>query len=336
MVLLMKTANEILGAQKCGDIFSCGDEQSVIQEYRQMAKEYHPDVCTLQNAHEIVSKLNTLYETALELIKRGTWEISNFLGVKDTTGRKYSTRYLKACPFELGTMYIADLSITYLIERAHVNFFSNAIEQIKAIRYASSDMENEISRYMPHIRYAFETSDGRYCLILQKTPDVFSLADVLSFYNGVVPDRHAAWIISRLCNLCCFFDYLGIAHNGLTLENCFISPQYHTVLLLGGWWYAKPQGERLLGMPRLVYDVMPIKAKSDKTSFIGTDLEASRAIGRKLLGGKDAPQAVLEFLNSGSSSKATSDFSRWNKTLNTAYGKRQFVEMNISKLDIYK
>lgn len=331
----MKTANEILGAQKCGDIFSRGDEQSVIQEYRQMAKEYHPDVCPLTNAHEIVSKLNALYESALMLIKCGEWEVSNFFEIKDMTGRRYSTKYLKAYPFELGTAYIADLSITYLFERTHSNFFNSALEQIKAIHYANSDMEKEMSRYMPHIRYAFETSDGRYCLILQKTADVFSLSDILSFYSGTVPDRHAAWIISRLCNLCCFFDYMGIAHNGLTLENCFISPQYHTLLPLGGWWYAKPQGERLLGIPRSIYDIMPIKAKSDKISSISTDLEASRAIGRKLVNSVNAPQAMLEFLNSGSS-KAAADFSRWNKTLDTAYGKRQFVEMNIGKLDIYK
>ena len=332
----MKTADEILKAEKCGDIFSRSDKDTVILEYRQLAKAFHPDICGLPNANKITAKLNQLYKAALTLIERGEWEISNYLELKDVAGRRYSTKYLKSFPFELGSCYISDLSVTYILDNKHKKFFDNALSQIKKIHYANSDMEKEMSRYMPKIKFAFEIRGGGYCLIISKTPDTFLLSDVLNFYSGTIPDRHVAWIVSRLCNLCCFFDYMGIAHNGLTLENCFISPQYHTLLPIGGWWYARKQTDSLIGIPRILYDVMPVKAKSDKVSSIGTDLEASKLIGRKLLGASSAPQPMTDFLNAGSLSRAKDEFSRWNKTLDTAYGKRQFVEMKISRLDIYK
>ena len=332
----MKTADEILKANKCGDIFSRADKKIVISEYRQLAKIFHPDHCSLPNANSITSKLNALYEKALEMIERGEWEISNVIELHDTTGKKYIGRYLKAYPFELGMSYVSDSSVTYVFEKQHEKFFANALSQIKSLRYANPEMEKEISRYMPNIRYSFKMPDGRCCLIVSKTPDVFLLADILEFYGGTIPDRHAAWIMSRLCNLCCYFEYLGIAHNGLTLQTCFISPQYHTILPLGGWWYARNAGDSLIGVSRSVYDVMSVKAKSDKVSSIRTDLEAAKLIGRQIIDQKCAPQPILEFLNAGSSSKATEEFGKWSKTLDAAYGKRQFVEMKISKLDIYK
>lgn len=332
----MKTADEILNANKCGDIFSRGDADSIKSEYRQMARAYHPDICTLPNAGEVFSKLHKLYDTALALLEKGEWEVSNLFEVRDTTGRRYSTKYLKSFDFELGTAYIADLSLTYLFNQEHTVFFENAITQIKELRYANANMEKEFSRLMPKIKYSFKTNDGRYCLILDKTPDVFLLTDVLDYYGGHIPDRHAAWIISRLCNLCCFFDYLGITHNGLVIQNCLISPQYHSLLPLGGWWYAMPQGKRLLGVPKAVYDVMPVKAKSDKISAIGTDLEAAKQIGRQISDMGATPTAIKQFLEAGASSKAKDDFSKWNAALDKAYGERKFIEMRVSKSDIYR
>lgn len=331
----MTTAEKILSAKKCGDLFSKADKDTVVFEYRKLAKEFHPDICSLQNAEEIFKRLSTLYEEALELLSKGQWQVSNMVSIRDVNGKTYRGRYLKSFGFELGTAYVADFSVTYILGGKNKRFFENAIEQISALRYANSDMEKEFSRYMPKIKHQFETRDGKYCLILDKTPDVFFLSDILEYYGGSIPDRHAAWIISRLCNLCCYFDYLGIAHNGLKLQNCFISPEFHTVLPLGGWWYAKQDGDKMIGVPKAIYDIMPVKAKSEKTSSKRTDLEAAKLIGRQIIDKSSAPKPMLDFLFSGTST-AIGEFEKWNKALDTSYCKRQFVEMKIGKLDIYK
>lgn len=329
------TAEQILAAKKCGDLFSKADKDTVVTEYRRLAKEFHPDVCSLPNAEEIFKWLNKLYEDALRLLSLGQWEISNVVTLHDNRGKTYQGKYLKSFQFELGTVYIADLSVTYLLDSQNKQFFDNAVYRINGLKYANASMEREISRYMPKVKYQFQTADGRYCLILDKSPDVFLLSDILDYYGGAIPDRHAAWIISRLCNICCYFGYLGIAHNGLTLQNCFISPAFHTLLPLGGWWYARKEGEKMIGVPRVIYDVMPLKAKGEKISSWRTDLEAAKLIGRQITDKSTAPKQMLDFLSSGTSN-AIEEFGKWNKALDASYGKRQFVEMKIGKMDIYK
>lgn len=331
----MKTAEEIISAKSCGDLFSKNDKQTVVAEYRELAKAFHPDVCSLPNATDIFAKVNDLYNTALQLIADGKWETSNSIQLQDVSGKKYLVRFLKTAPFELGTMYISDNALVYVFDAHHSKYYENAVSQIQTLHYADGAMEAEMSRFLPSIRANFETTDGNRALILRKTPDAFLLSDVQRYFGGKIPDRHTAWIISRLCNLCCYFEFSGIAHNGLTVENCLISPEFHTVLPLGGWWYAQKQGQPLIGVPRSIYDIMPIKAKSDKISSCQTDLEAVKQIGRQLIDKDTAPKPILDFLNAGSSANPRDEFSKWDKALTAAYGKRQFVEMQVNKSNIY-
>lgn len=330
----MLFADDILSAKKCGDIFSTADKNIVTREYRALAKRFHPDTCALPNAEEIFKHLNDLYKEALQLLEKGQWEISNTLIINDTTKRTFRVHYCKGRSFELGECYVGRRTVTYLFRAEHKRFFDNAVQQIKALRYATDEMEKEFARYLPSIMYQFQTNDDRYCLILTKTPDVYPLSEIWKFYSGSIPDRHVAWIISRLCSLCCYLNWLGISHNGLTVDNCYISPQHHTIHLLGGWWYACKEDEPMLGVSKEVYDVMPIKAKSDKTGLKRTDLECLKLIGRNLIDASSAPKAVMDFLNSGST-YAIQEYTKWNQALTDAYGVRRFIEMKINESDIY-
>lgn len=332
----MKSAHEILSAEKCGDIFSRNDKVQIALEYREMIRHYHPDICKLPNANDITSKLNTMYSIAVELAEKGLWEVSNLLEIRDTSGKKYSTRYRKVFQFEMGTAYVSDRSLTYIYESNYEPFFKNAVKQIQGIKYVSPEIKAEFSRYMPKIKFAFATDDHRFCLILNKEPDVFRLYDILEYFNGDIPERHVAWIISRLCNLCCFFEYAGFSHNALTTGSCFLSPKDHTVLILGGWGYAMQLGKPLLGVPRAVYNIMPVKTKSDKCSDIVTDLESVKEIGRQLFKLNDIPSDIKSFLSEGSSSNPRDEFTKWSNALDKSYGKRKFIEMSIGRSDIYK
>lgn len=331
----MLTAQQILSSKKCGDLFSSADKQVVIAEYREIARAYHPDISSDPQANEVMAKVNQLYEEALKLIESGAWEVSNRLILRDKSGKKYIGKYLKQFPFELGEAYIANSTVTYVFKENQKRFFDNAVSQIKGLRYANKKMEEEMSRFMPRILYALSLDDGRFCLVLNKPEDVFLLSDIKDFFGGSLPDRHVAWIMSRLSNLCCYFSYTGIAHNGLTLQNCFICPSKHSILPLGGWWYAQRIGEKMLGVPSAVYDIMPIKAKSEKLSDIITDLESTKLIGRQLSDISSLPKPFQSFLNSGSAHNAIEEFNRWNTTLDKSYGERKFVNMQVTKTDIY-
>lgn len=92
----------------------------------------------------------------------------------------------------------------------------------------------------------------------------------------------------------------------------------------------------MIGVPRVIYDVMPLKAKSEKKSDAMTDLESAKLIGRQISDLSSLPEAFRQFLNTGSAHDAVEEFSRWNKTLDKSYVERKFVNMQVTKSDIYK
>lgn len=337
------TAEKILSAKKCGDLFSKADKKAVQQEYRELAKRFHPDICDRPDAEEVFKHLCGLYERAMDLISRGDWEESNVLLLREPVSRSRSSNYLiyripylKAHSFELGAMYVGDRTVTYILESRYASFYKNAIEQIQKLKYSDNRLESEFKRYMPQLDHMFKDSvTGSCCIILQKEPDVYALLDILDYYGGTLPDKHAAWIISRLCNLCCFFQHTRIVHNGLTIGDIFISPKTHAVFPFGGWWYTKREDDKIIGVPKEVYDVMPLSVRTSKKASHKTDLEAVKLIGRNIFKPEETPKAIIDFLNSGGSD-AFEEFQKWNLALEKAYGKPHFVNMKVTKSDIYK
>lgn len=139
-------------------------------------------------------------------------------------------------------------------------------------------------------------------------------------------------------------NYIKLTHNSLTAETYFISPEHHSGALLGGWWYAVPFKDKMLGVPSVVYSIMPPKVKADKKGDFNTDLESIRALGREMLGDRNgtrlkdmkvAPDSVVEWLRGASSSKAVDDYASWDSALEKGFGKRKFVEMPINVDIIY-
>lgn len=279
--------------------------------------------------------MNKLYQDALTAIEEGRWEAPHKLFFQDTsTGKRYYFCYCKSFPFELGTVYISSKYVTYVMDEAHERFYENAVIQTEAIYYPSLDLKDQFNPFMPSIAFHFKAGD-KYYYILRKDKHLINLSDLLAHYDGTIPDRHATWIISRLCNICCFFHSIGIVHNGLTIENCYISPSDHTVSILGGWWYATAEGAKMIGASKAIYDIMPVTTKSDKLSTPKTDLESVKLIGRLIFDKGATPTPILEFLNSGSTT-AVNEFKKWDKALTDAYGERRFIPMNVSAADIYK
>lgn len=340
----MKTATEILKANKCGDLFE-ENVDSIKTEYRALAKLYHPDINKSKEAIEVFTKINNLYDKALKLIDKGEWEVSNEVMLKTKQGKVLKYIYLSEKTFELGKFYICRNKIIYILEQKHSKYYNNAVENIRNLSYADTEMRKEISRYMPEIEDNFEIADGTWCIILKKTDDVFLLEDLLNQQGGKLAEKHTAWVLSRLNNICCYLGYQGIVHNGISLNNCFVSPKYHTILLLGGWWYAVQNGERMIGTQKQIFDIMPLKDKNEKIASFRTDLESIKLIGKQLLNNmslltkkgeiETIPEAIKEWLRKGASDNAINEFNEWNTALDKAWGKRQFINLEVTESDIY-
>lgn len=327
-----------------GELFS-GNPDTIKEEYSSLAKAHHPDKNGNTNkATEAMAKINNLYQLSLQLIKDGKWITPGVIKLSAKDNKTYEVKYNICHDFELGKMYIGNTVVLYLMNNSHKDLFDNAEKIISGFTYANSDMREEVSKYLPNILAKFETKDDMLGIVIKKTPDLLLLRDVLDYFDGKIPDRHVAWILSSLYNIACYIDYSKLSQNAISLDNYFISPKYHSGSLLGGWWYSVPQEQKMIGVPLNVYSVMPPQIKSNKKGNIQTDLEAIRLIGRELLGDKngtrlasmDIPKPFIDWLRGVSSTVALKDYSNWKDILCKSYGERKFIELNIDNNEFYE
>ena len=331
------TVEQILSLSKCGDLFP-NNIDAAKTKYKQLAKEWHPDSNKNPKAVDVFQKITELYNKALELLEQGTWEKTNYVLISKDTGKKIALNYDTVFDFELGTCYVTKTKIVYILGNDKKKYFDNAIARIKNLKYADKKMEETLKRCMPKIYQTFQTNSGEYVIVLDKTEDVYPLKSVFECFGNKIPDRHVAWIISRLCNLTCFLKYNGIVHNGININNVFVSPQYHSILLLGGWWYTTKEKEKMIGTTKDIFSIMSVVTKGDKKSSYLTDLESVKLLGRQLLGEPNCrklvldsaiPKAFINFLISGSGDDAFKEYDKWDKALIDSYGERKFVKMEV-------
>jgi hypothetical protein len=259
---------------------------------------------------------------------------------------KETISYHRKLKFELGEMYISNASVTYAVDREYEDLFNNAVEKISHFQYLDSKMEKEVSKYLPSISKVFETPK-KLCLSIKKTEDLLLLKDVLEYFGGKMGPRHVAWIMGTLHNLLCYVQYANLSHNGISSQTYFISPEFHSGALLGGWWYSKMilDGTPMTKVPKLTYNVMPSDLKISKRADIRTDLELIRVIGRELLGditgsllGNDTniPKPLISWLCHPSSGSAFEDYEEWDKkVLGASFGPRKFVKLDVSSSKLY-
>jgi hypothetical protein len=335
------TAEEILKIDEPGLLFS--DPDQIHEEYKTLAKYWHPDIST--GSKDVMARINILYQRGMEQIEQGRWHVPFFLRLKGTDGKYRQIKYRVEKSFELGKYYISDTVVVYLVDKKYKKFFDQAKNAIGSFHYASDRMKQEFTKYLPGVRDNFETSDGNYVLVVSKTKDLLILSDVLQYFGGKLPDRHVAWIISSLCNIACYLGYSEFVHHALTLDNLFISPEFHSVSVLGGWWYCVRHSKPITTVPTAIAGILPARVKRDKIACFQTDQESIKAIGRELLGDragiklvseKPAPEPMLNWLRESGSLEPVEFYASWKKTLTDAFGAPKFVKMELTPEQLYK
>ena len=333
-------ATEILSVTKCGDLFPYGEE-NVKTKYKELVKEWHPDTNNNPNALNVFVQITELYNKALELLKNGRWEKTNFILISKNNGKKIALNYDTYFEFELGACYVTKTKVVYVLGIDKEKYYSNAIRRINSLRYKDHKMKSDLSRFLPKIYQTFKTTNGEYVIVLDKPEDVYPLKNVFEYFDEQMDDRHVAWIISRLCNLTCYLQFSELVHNGININNCFVSPKDHSILLIGGWWYTTEEEESMIGTTKDIFSIMSVSSKGSKKSSSLTDLESVKLLGRQLLGETNCrklsldysiPKPFIDFLTGGSGKNAYEEFTKWDRALDDSYGKRKFINMEIKNL----
>lgn len=339
----MRTAEHLLRITRPEELFA-GDADKAKQQWRELAKQWHPDHnASNPRAPEVFAHISNLYDAAVERISKGVWEAEGLLKLKTKSGSALSITYARQLPFELGQMFVGDDHVTYLVDAAHERLFDNAVRITKSFKYASDRMEKEVSRYLPGSVGTFALSDGRLGMRVPKTPDLLLLRDVLTYFDNAVDPKHVAWIQNTLHNLSCYLSWAGLVHHNIGLDTYFISPEFHSGALLGGWWYATKKGAPLSQLPKRTFDYLPWKIRTDKKAHPHTDLELIRATGRELLGdvtgvrlfSNGTPKQIATWLQDASKLNAVDAYSQWGEVLKSIYGARKFIKLSLNATTLY-
>lgn len=335
------------------------DADGIARLRKDLLKKWHPDISKDEKASDVSHHIMALADAAKLKLDSGLWMSENELRLESSDGRKYKLQYLKRHDFELGSFYISNRKVTYIVRGEFADLFDNAVKRIGALKFANDKMKEGFETYLPKIFKSFLAKNGDRVLILEKEPDAILLRDCFNHASGAIDPRHVAWIMSRMHNFSAYLQWAGIAHNAIGLDTCFIvpkdrefdrkkgsiAPKDHALAVLGGWWYAARSGERLLGLPPQAANYAPRDVL--KTGIADTQLDRTmiRVAGRELLGDASGvrlsksgkiPRPMIDWLATPGSGNAIEDFATWrDKILTDSFGKREFVEMNVSPDEVY-
>jgi hypothetical protein len=331
------TSVQLLELKRPEELFP-GDLDAARKKYYGLAKYWHPDTCSDKDATLVFQHLKVLYDEAVQKLQDGTWQgrtVHRF--AVNGNVNEISFEALTSHLFELGIYYVGNGFVTYLLDKQHKDFWTNAKIRTAQFKYASPHMEKEVSRYLPTRTSFFELKDGRFGMTVLKDPEFLLLRDVLAYYKSLDP-KHIAWIQSTLHNLACYLSYAELVHHEISLDTYFISPKNHIGALLGGWFYAKPNRGKLEHVSNRTFLLLPWEAKNKKTALRQTDLELIRCVGRELAGSQlnTLPSTMQKRLRDIATNDALKEYSEWRKCLEESYGKRSFTEMKLDAEILYR
>ncbi len=191
------------------------------------------------------------------------------------------------------------------------------IETAYSLKYPPDD-KYDMKQFFPEITHRFTLRDRRVLVVISRGRDEYPL---VSFRK--LPDVHAAWIVSRLENLCCLLQYNDLVLSDIDIRDLYIDPSTHQVYLYGGLWRVRrtselrenPYEAELLAVRRIATETMGFSRMEDTRSAV--------------------PEDFYTFLLEKPKGDAFSDFSQWDVSLMLAYGKRTFRKLGLNESTLY-
>lgn len=344
MKALDMTAEQILSISTPERLFN---KDAIANEFLKLRKKWHPDYCSLSQCGDVFHRINVLKEQADKKLEEGTWDRDAEIRftVKSKT---YRFAYLKFHEIDGGKMYIGTEKVLFVIDESYKDLYDSALRMIDRFPYRDAKLKKEFEKFMPNKIVFRGESDIGLILVLSKPKNAILLRDVMDHVGNIDP-KHVAWIGSSLFNLAVLFEVCGICHNGITSSTVFIDPEMHSVHLLGGWWFAVRTGEKVKAVPKKMSRILPkslFDEKVSKTRYDSIEIKATliEALGDRsmngssLLKGTNVPSNILSWLRSNVSSikdTAIDRYTSWYSELESAFGKRKFINFDIKPTDIY-
>ncbi len=252
------------------------------------------------------------------------WEMAEEKVFECSDGTEIGIRYLHFQSLDSAEIYTARRNIAFHFKAGDQAKAERFRKTVSLIDYPSADTKH-LANFFPNIIGGFTLSDGSSLLVISKDEDEYPLC----LFSGL-DGRHAAWIISRIENLCCVLEYNGIVHPQINPAALYINPYLHQANLYGGWWLAgrknsmSADGKMFLKMQDNLTGL-----RNTAANVLGFEKASDVCENMKI------PKALSDFIRSAPCEDAYDDFSYWDKMLIRAYGERKFIEFETDDEQIY-
>jgi len=328
----------ILSVENYYDIFT---KDNFKKEYLGMISKLHPDKCKDELASQAAAKLNMFYAEAKIASKHNAWKSSKQILTIDLEKSTIEIKYRYATKTEVGNMYVSDSLVTFTFNKE--KFYKNFLDSLSFVSYKDENMKKYFSQFLPNVKRSFKDTHNIYYIILSKQKQVYPLSLVADIFSQ---KEHAAWVLTRLLNLCVLFQQNNFSHCGIDLNSCFVDLRSHGIYLLGGWQFATKHDNKLSATTKKIFDNLPPSIKASKISNPLIDIESTKFLVKELLKanslmqlekvcGKEMAQFLFSTINS--SFVSLDELKRWEHARSKTFSKHEFVVIDAKTSEsIYK
>jgi hypothetical protein len=235
---------------------------------------------------------NDLVNSTGDVLHKWNNEHTKYFTTKN--GKTVNLKYFYQYSRKGKTVYVGRNRLT-IVYKNPVNT-DTVINRLNRMQYPSADIKG-LSEYFPIINMVTELDDGTSLMVIDKPENVYPLA----LFNKLDP-KQVAWIISRLENFGCLFEYNEADFSKIEKLDLYINPKTHQVYLLDGW------------------EFMYFEAQNT-----GVYLRLIRDITKDLMYLDRAPQMCIDFLDSEpTNNNAYDDFNSWDAVIMKGFGGHNF------------
>lgn len=313
--------------------------------YVELMKSYHPDLNGNKEEYiAVIKKINQLYGEAQENINNGVWSKQGLIKLKLIDDGDYESAFRICHKFELGKMYIGNNFVLYLFDEENEKLAINALKRIESLKYLNEDMKNEFYKCLPRIRTRFKTITGKIGIVIEKDEDLILLKDLLEYSDGKLLASTVNLIVNSLYNIICFIHFNKLTHNGISIDNYFISIKKQYGALLGGWWYSVEEGKDNINISKEKFNKIKYKANEVKQFNTLLDLESIKFLSRTLFldvngillkTDSNISRKLSRWLKENSTSNTYEEYSIWTNISNYFRDGNE-VKTSIDKDELYK
>lgn len=344
MAVKRKSEQDIMSARIPEDIFTL-DPYIIEEEKEEYLKRFQSAEYRAIRNFVVTRKILLLYEEAIEKINGGSKNIHE-VQIRSIDGKEYNIHFSVHQSFKLGHMYMSSKYVIYIVEGRYKKYYENYISKTRSYHKPNKNIWNTVQYMVPDVEMHFETDDGNYCIFIKKPCDeMYSLREILEYFGGKLKPEYVSSILTRLYYFANYMSLVETTHNAITLDSLFFAPGRRTeegeeytvndmriVGVYGGWFFSTYFNEKMSGVPKEVYEIIPEDYRKRGYSSFEVDALSIKQVAKKLLGTENGvPKPFIDWINASEVAKdPITEFHNWDKVIVDSFGKRRFVEIDVS------